>query len=113
MRRIRCLQILRDDVVRQPERGAGVDRVRLKVAAVVAVPGTASPSPTKGDGSRPGIVCPSIEAGAIVDARRIDIQTQPAEAIAAVIAVVFMAMVVVGPPRKVVDRKSTRLNSSH
>src|ERR1035441_4669842 len=45
---------------------------------------------------------PSIEAGAIVDARRIDIQTHPPIPIAAVIAVVFMALVVVRPPRIVV-----------
>ena len=93
MCRIGGLQILRDDVVRQPERGRRVHRIRLEVAAVVSVPGIAGPSPPEGDRRRPRVICPPVKGGTKVEARRIDIQIQPAIPISAVEAVVFAPVV--------------------
>ena len=102
MRRVGGLQILRDDIVRQPEGGRGVHRIRLEVVAVEPVPGIACPSPSEGDRRRPRVVGPSVKARGKVEARSIDVQKHPAVAIAAVVAVVFMAMVEVSPPGKIV-----------
>jgi hypothetical protein len=47
------------------------------------------------------VIGPSIEAGAIVDARSIDVHLHSPVPVAAVVAVVFMAVVVVSPPAKI------------
>ena len=100
---IGSLQVLRDDVVGEPEGCRGVYGVRSKVIAEVTVPGIACPSPSEGDRNCPGIIGPSIEPRAIVEGGGVDVVISAAVAVvAAVVTVVLVAMVVVGPPAKIV-----------
>ena len=70
--RIGCRKVLGNDVVRQPERGAGIDRIRREIAAIEAEPGCGhAKTPAVNDRGRPRIVCPSIKGWRVIICRRV------------------------------------------
>ena len=92
-----CLKAGGDEVIGEPEGGAGIDGVGCEVRAVEAVPGRGAPSPGVGDGSGPGIIGPAVEAYGIVAGGGVDVEIAAAVAVVAVvIAVVGAAVIVVG-----------------
>ena len=90
------LQRIGDQIVRQPERRARVNRIRREIGAVVSIPRTAAPTPAVRDGPCPRVIRPSIESRPVVGAREVRIHVDAVEVIASVEGVIVVTVGIVG-----------------
>lgn len=64
-------QVLRQEIVSNPERRYRIERRRREIIAIVAIPGRWSPSPGKNNRTRPGMISPTIKSRVKVKGWRI------------------------------------------
>ena len=65
LRRIRRLQIRRNQIIREPECCRRVHRIGSEISAVIAVPRRSAPAPAPINRRRPGVIRPSIKSGVV------------------------------------------------
>ena len=97
LRRIRRLQIRRDQIVGEPESCRRIYGIRREISAVVSVPGRAAPSPSVVNRRCPRVIRPAVVARAEIIRVIVAVVGDDRPSIAAINARPVSAMVVVRP----------------
>src|SRR5882724_2415864 len=94
------LETRSDKIVRQPKRGAWVDRVRREVTAVVSIPRIARPAPRIAHRRSPRVIRPPVEGRSVVAIRPITFQKNSTVRIPLIIGSIGAATIDVSPAGK-------------